>query len=108
MRSNPLGSSRSRSSELARATSPTSWDANVTCEALPSSTRSRRSSSKPDDPEARSVAEPKLPSFDLVVATVDRSEELRMLLGSLERQTDGDFRVLVVDQNDDGRIDGVL
>jgi glycosyltransferase involved in cell wall biosynthesis len=54
------------------------------------------------------VAEPKLPSFDLVVATVDRSEELRVLLGSLERQSHRDFRVLVVDQNDDDRIDGML
>jgi glycosyltransferase involved in cell wall biosynthesis len=54
------------------------------------------------------VAESKLPSFDLVVATVDRSEELRVLLGSLERQTYRDFRVLVVDQNEDDRVAGVL
>ena len=54
------------------------------------------------------MTEPKLPSFDLVVATVDRSEELGVLLGSLERQGHGDFRVLVVDQNEDDRVDGVL
>jgi glycosyltransferase involved in cell wall biosynthesis len=54
------------------------------------------------------VTEPKLPSFDLVVATVDRSEELGVLLGSLERQGYGDFRVLVVDQNEDDRVDGML
>jgi glycosyltransferase involved in cell wall biosynthesis len=54
------------------------------------------------------VAGPKLPSFDLVVATVDRSEELEVLLGSLERQTYRDFRVVVVDQNEDDRIAGVL
>jgi glycosyltransferase involved in cell wall biosynthesis len=49
-----------------------------------------------------------LPSFDLVVATVDRVDELRPLLDSLERQTHRAFRVLVVDQNRDDRIDGAL
>jgi GT2 family glycosyltransferase len=48
------------------------------------------------------------PSFDLVVATVDRVDELRKLLSSLERQTHQGFRVLLVDQNDDGRLDPVL
>jgi glycosyltransferase involved in cell wall biosynthesis len=47
-------------------------------------------------------------TFDLVVATVDRVDELDRLLGSLERQTHGDFRVLVADQNDDGRVTDVL
>jgi glycosyltransferase involved in cell wall biosynthesis len=54
------------------------------------------------------VAEQRLPSFDLVVATVDRSEELRVLLDSLERQTHRGFRVLLVDQNEDDRLAGVL
>jgi glycosyltransferase involved in cell wall biosynthesis len=54
------------------------------------------------------VAEPRLPSFDLVVATVDRSDELRTLLASLERQTHRDFRVLVVDQNADDRVGDLL
>jgi glycosyltransferase involved in cell wall biosynthesis len=47
-------------------------------------------------------------TFDLVVATVDRVDELGRLLESLERQTHRDFRVLVVDQNDDGRVARVL
>jgi glycosyltransferase involved in cell wall biosynthesis len=47
-------------------------------------------------------------TFDLVVATVDRVEELGRLLDSLERQTHSAFRVLLVDQNDDDRVEGVL
>jgi glycosyltransferase involved in cell wall biosynthesis len=47
-------------------------------------------------------------TFDLVVATVDRVDELEALLASLERQTRRDFRVLVVDQNDDDRIAAAL
>lgn len=47
-------------------------------------------------------------TFDLVVATVGRVDELRRLLASLERQTELGFRVVVVDQNDDERVKGVL
>jgi glycosyltransferase involved in cell wall biosynthesis len=47
-------------------------------------------------------------TFDLVVATIGRVEELRRLLDSLERQTHTQFRVVVVDQNDDGRLDAVV
>ena len=54
------------------------------------------------------MAEAELPSFDLVVATVDRVDELGSLLASLERQTYGEFRVLVADQNEDDRLDRVL
>jgi glycosyltransferase involved in cell wall biosynthesis len=43
-------------------------------------------------------------TFDLVVATVGRTVELERLLASLEAQTQRDFRVLVVDQNDDDRV----
>ena len=46
-----------------------------------------------------------LPSFDLVVATVDRVAEPERLLDSLAQQTHRDFRVLLVDQNADGRLD---
>jgi glycosyltransferase involved in cell wall biosynthesis len=49
-----------------------------------------------------------LPSFDLVVATVGREEEPRRLLASLERQTHADFRVLLVDQNEDDRVLSLL
>jgi GT2 family glycosyltransferase len=47
-------------------------------------------------------------TFDLVVATVDRVAELGHLLDSLERQTHTAFRVLLVDQNDDDRVEEVL
>jgi glycosyltransferase involved in cell wall biosynthesis len=49
-----------------------------------------------------------LPSFDLIVATVDRTQELGRLLESLEGQTYRGFRVLVVDQNDDERLGEVI
>ena len=45
-----------------------------------------------------------LPSFDLVVATVDRADPLEVFLDSLERQTHRRFRVLIVDQNEDDRL----
>jgi GT2 family glycosyltransferase len=54
------------------------------------------------------VAGERLPSFDLVVATVDRVTELERLLTSLETQTHSDFRVLLVDQNEDDRLDPIL
>jgi glycosyltransferase involved in cell wall biosynthesis len=47
-------------------------------------------------------------SFDLVVATVGRARALENLLASLEAQTHRDFRVLVVDQNEDDRVARVL
>jgi GT2 family glycosyltransferase len=48
------------------------------------------------------------PSFDLVVATVGRAAPLRRLLDSLEQQDDPRLRVIVVDQNTDGRVAEVL
>jgi glycosyltransferase involved in cell wall biosynthesis len=47
-------------------------------------------------------------TFDLVVATIERVDELGRLLESLERQTHQDFRVLVADQNEDDRVARVL
>jgi glycosyltransferase involved in cell wall biosynthesis len=54
------------------------------------------------------VARDQLQSFDLVVATVDRVEAPRRLLASLEHQTHQAFRVLLVDQNPDGRLDELV
>jgi GT2 family glycosyltransferase len=54
------------------------------------------------------VAVERLPSFDLVVATVGRVGELERLLGSLEAQTHRAFRVLLVDQNEDDRLEPML
>ena len=51
---------------------------------------------------------PEAPSVDLVVATVDRTDELPSLLDSLAAQTRPPARVLVVDQNEDDRLDAVL
>jgi glycosyltransferase involved in cell wall biosynthesis len=51
---------------------------------------------------------PGLPSFDLVVATVDRVDELGVLLVSLDRQTHRAFTVHVVDQNGDDRLRPLL
>ena len=45
-----------------------------------------------------------LPSFDLVVATVDRTDELGRFLDSIEEQGYGPLRVIVVDQNEDARV----
>jgi GT2 family glycosyltransferase len=49
-----------------------------------------------------------LPSFDLVVATLGRSDELGRFLDSLEAQRYERVRVVVVDQNEDGRVAGLL
>jgi glycosyltransferase involved in cell wall biosynthesis len=45
-----------------------------------------------------------LPTFDLILATVDRLEPLERLFDSLERQTHAAFRLIVVDQNADDRL----
>ena len=54
------------------------------------------------------MAAPELPSFDLVVATVGRVAELDRLFASLERQTHRRFRVVLVDQNEDDRVEAAL
>jgi glycosyltransferase involved in cell wall biosynthesis len=45
---------------------------------------------------------------DLVVGTVGRVDELARCLTSIEAQTFRDFRVIVVDQNPDDRVDSIL
>ncbi len=49
-----------------------------------------------------------LPSFNLVVATVGRVDQLGRLLHALEMQTYPRLRVIVVDQNDDARVDTLV
>jgi len=46
--------------------------------------------------------------FDLVVATVDRTDDLATLLHALDVQTHRAFRLVVVDQNDDDRVASLL
>jgi GT2 family glycosyltransferase len=48
------------------------------------------------------------PSFDLVVATVGRTDELARFLDSVAAQEYAAVRVVVVDQNDDARLDAVV
>jgi GT2 family glycosyltransferase len=47
-------------------------------------------------------------SFDLVVATVDRTEELTALLEAFSAQTHRELRLVLVDQNDDDRVERLL
>lgn len=54
------------------------------------------------------MSDTRLPSLDLVVATVDRVEPLERLLGSLESQREGPARLIVVDQNADDRVTRLL
>ena len=49
-----------------------------------------------------------LPSFDLVLATVGRTDELARFLGSLAAQDYARARVLLVDQNPDDRLEPVV
>ena len=54
------------------------------------------------------AADTALPELDLVVATVDRVDQLDRLFDSLERQSHRGFRVLLVDQNEDDRLEPVI
>jgi GT2 family glycosyltransferase len=54
------------------------------------------------------VLKPELLSFDLVLATVGRVDELRRFFDSLAEQTHPSFRVLLVDQNEDARLEPVV
>lgn len=46
--------------------------------------------------------------ISLIVATLGRTAELRTLLTSLQSQTSKDFEVIIVDQNDDNRVNLVI
>ena len=52
--------------------------------------------------------DPAWPSFDIVVPTVGRRDELQRLLESLANQSHRSFRVIVVDQNEDDRLGPLL
>lgn len=62
--------------------------------------RSRRAA----DDSLPTVTTAETPTFDLVLATVERTAELEAFLDSLAQQTYRRFRLLVVDQNDDERL----
>lgn len=49
-----------------------------------------------------------MPRFSLIVATIARTDELRRLLLSLTQQEFSDYEVILVDQNDDDRIQNVI
>jgi glycosyltransferase involved in cell wall biosynthesis len=49
-----------------------------------------------------------LPRFSLIVATLGRTDELRQLLFSLAKQNFADYEVIIVDQNNDDRVQMVL
>lgn len=49
-----------------------------------------------------------MPRFSLIVATYDRADELRQLLFSLAKQNFSDYEVIVVDQNNDDRVQVIL
>ena len=49
-----------------------------------------------------------MPSFSLIVATVDRTSELERLFASLAGQSLRDFEVIVVDQNPDDRLRALI
>jgi glycosyltransferase involved in cell wall biosynthesis len=48
------------------------------------------------------------PAFDLVLATIGRTLELRRFLESLRSQTYRRFRLILIDQNDDRRLEPIL
>jgi glycosyltransferase involved in cell wall biosynthesis len=49
-----------------------------------------------------------LPGFSLVLGTIGRTEELRVILNSLDAQTYRNFELILVDQNQDERLTPIL
>jgi glycosyltransferase involved in cell wall biosynthesis len=54
------------------------------------------------------VERPEHMLYSILLATVDRTRELNQFLRSLSRQTWRDFEVLVIDQNSDDRLEGLV
>ena len=49
-----------------------------------------------------------MPRFSLIIATVERTIELERFLASLADQHYSDYEVIVIDQNDDNRLESIL
>jgi glycosyltransferase involved in cell wall biosynthesis len=49
-----------------------------------------------------------VPRFSLIVATMSRTNELKRFLESLTQQDFSDYEVILVDQNDDDRLQGII
>jgi glycosyltransferase involved in cell wall biosynthesis len=49
-----------------------------------------------------------MPEFSLIVATKERTAELARLIASIDRQSGPDFELIVVDQNEDARLEAIL
>jgi glycosyltransferase involved in cell wall biosynthesis len=49
-----------------------------------------------------------MPVFSLIVATKERTAELARLIASIEAQNGPDYELIVVDQNEDGRLEPIL
>lgn len=49
-----------------------------------------------------------MPQFSLIIATISRTEELKRLLESLTEQEFSDYEVILVDQNEDDRLQNVI
>ncbi len=49
-----------------------------------------------------------MPRFSLIVATKNRVAELARLIGSIDEQTNADYELIIVDQNDDDRLGAVI
>jgi glycosyltransferase involved in cell wall biosynthesis len=47
-------------------------------------------------------------SFSLILGTIDRTDDVELLLSSLDAQTHRDFELIVVDQNPDNRLEPIL
>lgn len=64
--------------------------------------------SRPLPPENPLPALEEKPQVDLLVATLNRKDDLRHLLVSLREQTYRNFRIIIANQNDDAYLDNLL